>query len=74
MNENENLIKNFETKARHEHAISEDIYKKAKQYTELNYLELKGVFLDQNVKHMRREKNQLNSFWGWKKDCHKWDN
>ena len=39
LNENENLIKNFETKARDEHLISDDIYKKAKQDTELYYLE-----------------------------------
>ena len=37
--ENETLITNFETKTRDEHTISEELYKKAKQDTELYYLE-----------------------------------
>jgi len=37
--ENETLITNFETKTRDEHTINEEMYKKAKQDTELYYWE-----------------------------------
>ena len=39
MIENETLITNFETKTRDEHTINEEMYKKAKQDTELYYWE-----------------------------------
>jgi len=59
-------LKKFETKTGDEHAISEKIYKKSKQYTELYYLEKTQGCIFRSKCQIEGEKS-TKFFWGWKK-------
>ena len=55
------MIKNFETKVRDEHAIRIYIRRLNRILNYIIWKKLRGVFLDQNVKYVRRVKNHKNS-------------
>ena len=66
--QNEDITKNYETKSRNEHMISDEVYMKAKHDIELYHLEkVKGNILRSKCQVYEEGEKSTSLFGGWKK-------